>query len=249
MPPILIDILKKSGYDHSVAVKQLDAEKLNSIETFARDNLANILQKDSTYSNSFQTFRFLPGHRATLLALPALVDEYISSASTNITDLSSDESKEQLRKSLINKLEKFANSISLTDFTLSLDNLESWQYCTTRNNNTTIKCMVKCYKCDIKVPCTFKNHWQVSNFQKHLKNKHKNTPNSNDNHQEPSGSSNNKKQNKQNNSNILRGVNNQNAKEIESLISLANNSADDSSTIPLSDSFEKALKLNNNVSI
>lgn len=279
LPPILILILKQSGYDHSVAIRQLNEDKLNSIEQFARENLANILQKDNTYRNSFETFRFLPGHRATLLALPDLIDEYISVLppapapapapgpaptensernrnNTDTVDFSSEEYKDQLKKALKTKLEKYGKGIFSEDFILPIENLGPFEISTNRANVTTFKCIVKCSKCDIKVPCTFNKHWQVSNLQNHLKKNHGNErntqqPNNNISHIQASiqvagGSNINQRQD---NSTIVCGVNAGNADEINKLIDSAQehsaeNSEKNTIEIPLSDSFENVLILN-----
>lgn len=71
VPNILFEILKKTGYDSEIAVKHLNTEKIDEIESF----LSSLNYKfENTIYSPFK--RLLPGHRASLLALPSLVSEY-----------------------------------------------------------------------------------------------------------------------------------------------------------------------------
>lgn len=69
-PKILISFLKENGYDNAFALKLLTSEAVDYLEKFGLEN--------SEYSKCHN--RLLPGHRATLLALPALVEEFQSTA-------------------------------------------------------------------------------------------------------------------------------------------------------------------------
>lgn len=71
VPFVLFEILRKTGYESSIALKQLNAEALNELESF-------LSSSDNHFENSIYTpfKRFLPGHRITFLSLPSLVDEY-----------------------------------------------------------------------------------------------------------------------------------------------------------------------------
>lgn len=197
LPNILITILKRSGYDHVTAVKQLNESKLEAIEIYARENLINILRKDPTYSKTYQNFRFLPGHRATLLVLPELVQEFSvrASASTNVQvsvesiepnqstqprqaseilelEVPTEREQNELKKNLITKVEKYSKKIKINDLNFPIGNIGDFDIFIGKTGGATYKCSVKCPKCDIIVPCTFIKHWQTSNLQKHLRKFH-----------------------------------------------------------------------------
>lgn len=71
VPNVLFEILKRTGYDSSIAVKQINTHGLNELESF-------LSSSDQHFENSIYTpfKQLLPGHRTSLLSLPSLVDEY-----------------------------------------------------------------------------------------------------------------------------------------------------------------------------
>lgn len=67
----MIDILRTTGYDSALAVKQFNTEKIDELESY----LSNLnYQFENTYYSPFK--RFLPGHRSSLLKLDELLSEY-----------------------------------------------------------------------------------------------------------------------------------------------------------------------------
>lgn len=80
------------------------------------------------------------------------------------------EDEELLVSALIKKVNKFAtNTIKLNDFMLPKTNISSLDICFNRANEVVKKCFVLCTICDVKTACIFNKTWQVSNFEKHLK--------------------------------------------------------------------------------
>lgn len=74
IPPDIISILDKSGYDTKTALLALDDEAINQLEQYIFENKA-VLQK-----TSFQTdgiFKFKPGHRKFLLEIPKQIKNMI----------------------------------------------------------------------------------------------------------------------------------------------------------------------------
>lgn len=68
IPKVLISLLKENAYDNAFALKLLNCDTIDYLEKFGLEN--------SEYAKSVLCNRLLPGHRATLLALPALVEEF-----------------------------------------------------------------------------------------------------------------------------------------------------------------------------
>lgn len=182
-------ILEANGFDHALAIKQLDIENIKVIESNTTENLQHIL-KDSVYEHN-STFKFLPGHKAAVLALPDLIVAYIVKAnvSSNVNlnqrsainysnqeniDISTEEFKDNLVKTLIQKVEKYSKKIELNVSTLTDENISSIETCTSRAGATVYKCSVKCPICELKIPCIFDKNWKISNFEKHLKDFHAN---------------------------------------------------------------------------
>lgn len=66
IPKVLINFLKENAYDNAFALKLLTSNTVNYLEEVGLEN--------SEYSKYYN--KLLPGHRATLLAIPALVEEF-----------------------------------------------------------------------------------------------------------------------------------------------------------------------------
>lgn len=89
MPEILVNILKESGYETSLAIEQLNAENITDLEKFVNDNLCHLL-RNSLYENKprnkLNVFRFLPGHRTILLHLPSQITEFNHARSSSLME-------------------------------------------------------------------------------------------------------------------------------------------------------------------
>lgn len=193
----MITILEQSGYDNPIAVKLLDEEKIRLIENYTSQRLLNIVKK-SGYTTTDE-FEFLPGHKVTLLALPSFVESFLeksnrrqknkhsstvqATATTSkesenaIADqffVYSEEEKAKLTNSLKSKIEKYLKKIDLNNFFISNDNISSIDTCINRAGKVVYKCSVKCPLCEDSTPCTFNNHWQISNLELHIREGHAN---------------------------------------------------------------------------
>lgn len=74
IPPDIVSILDRSGYDTKTALMALDDEAIDQLEQYIREN-KSVLQ-----NTSFQTggiFKFKPGHRKLLLELPKRIQNMI----------------------------------------------------------------------------------------------------------------------------------------------------------------------------
>lgn len=190
IPAIVIDILEANGFDHALAVKQINTENIELIECNTTDNLGHIL-KDSIYEN-ISNFRFLPGHKVSILALPELVDKYNSQKQPKVNSVEnieeievlSEEKKYSLAKTLIKKIEVYAVKVNLDDINLPAENVSSIDTCINRAGAVSYKCTVKCPACEVKIPCLYNKNWQISNLENHLKVFHANKKSPNENQSE-----------------------------------------------------------------
>lgn len=190
LPPIVITILKKTGYDNVTALQRMNLEEILIIEKYVQENLTEFIRKDKTYSQQAEHFRFLPGHKSALIALPDIVNECIaiyeqSNSKSNpkknkpkqptqvleTLEINFTKEDEQLLKSsLIKKVEKYAkNIIKESDFKFPEDNISSIEVCFNKAGDIIQKCYALCTNCNVKTSCIFNKVWQISNFEKHLK--------------------------------------------------------------------------------
>lgn len=169
-------------------------ENIELIEKNTTENLKHTL-KDSIYDNK-SIFRFLPGHKVSVLVLPELVDQYnfstqvppsnviksaraASSASNSeknieYIEILSEEEKTKLTESMIQKIVKYSVKIGLDGFILSVEDVSSIDSCINRAGTVTYKCFVECPSCGLRIPCLFNKNWKISNLEKHLKDNHAN---------------------------------------------------------------------------
>lgn len=75
-----MEILQKSGYDNTISIQNLIDDRIDRVEKFVQQNLQPVL--DEAYAKMSE-FRFLPGHRATLLGLPEAIKKFESRTETS----------------------------------------------------------------------------------------------------------------------------------------------------------------------
>lgn len=169
--------MTETGFDTEIALLELNEANVRSIiEEYTQQNL-DILH-ETIYENC-EPFKFLPGHRALLLAIPKRISSFKESKkqkrknTTNHLQQPVDETAtdapddlELEKKQLIEKLHKFCKNINLF-LDLSLGDISDFIVL-----NDRIRCRVSCPYCQNKYWCLKKKHWAVSNIESHLK-KHK----------------------------------------------------------------------------
>lgn len=126
-----------------------------------------VIVKNPLYEN-IVPLKFLPGHKATLLVIPKLI-EGIQKHKKSEKNNADEEKIKTVKEELIEKLKKFTVkqnlNINITEENLIEFRVEKGEY----------KCKVKCAVCEKLTPCNFNTHWAVSNLEKHLKG-HKELP-------------------------------------------------------------------------
>lgn len=163
-----------------------------------RNDLVEWLKSTTEYKDQ-HPFAFLPGHRVLLVGLKkktAAFELTLLHGSTRSNPLQT-ESREQTEESdndhtndtvkcktilekLNKKVENFLKRQNI-DCDEDISNghlpaalaaaLDVSELEKTQNNSGKIvyKCIVKCVVCSVRTPCTFSGHWQISNYEAHLK--------------------------------------------------------------------------------
>lgn len=72
----LPQILAAAGYSTKIALQKINDASIDKIETFVQENVAKFkdIIKDTRYEGT-TPFRFLPGHRDIIVALPKIILE------------------------------------------------------------------------------------------------------------------------------------------------------------------------------
>lgn len=77
LPNIIVNILKKSGYDNASSLGALNQdEHIHEIEEYITENHLEWVKEDSAYKDITNIFRFLPGHKIFLKILPSKVKDF-----------------------------------------------------------------------------------------------------------------------------------------------------------------------------
>lgn len=184
-PEYIIKILYATGYDNEIAISALCNEDIKIIEEFVDSNLKHLIENLDIY-NSSEKFIFLPGHKKLVLSLPKQLKEFennkkekVEKSETEqlaVTDeeieLLSETEIVDLKKKLLSKLTTSAENIGLQKFTENefLSSVDAYvSHSLVKNKKPTYKCLIKCIKCEKRIPCTWNGYWQIGNFEKHLK--------------------------------------------------------------------------------
>lgn len=78
IPDFVLNVLEASGYDTTTALLDINEAEIRIIESFAQENLVELIQGNSVYSRLATDFKFLPGHFRAVLAIPNLVKEFLA---------------------------------------------------------------------------------------------------------------------------------------------------------------------------
>lgn len=184
IPEIIVKILVSSGYECPFLIANLDDEDVKTIQDHVTNKAAHILKGHSIYSEQ-ASFELLPGHRKVLFALKQKAKEFCESQKKNNSDVAIEEVElltevevEQLKISLIKRINDFFKRIPGCNFTFTTHNIvSSIDPYISRNSRSlrgsqkksAYKCTIMCLSCNIFIPCTFNKHWQTSNYESHLK--------------------------------------------------------------------------------
>lgn len=164
-PQFIKDILLNNGFDWEYALLGITEKEIEKLEADVNEN--KHLIKDTIYETKEGTFKFLIGHRIVLLNIPQTLNAYKNkNQRKNLEKNKSSEialNKNEILMKLLTKIKNYF-LIKKIECEFSIEN----NITEVAVNENSIKCRVKCIKCDVKIPCTFVNHWKISNYTKHV---------------------------------------------------------------------------------
>lgn len=171
-------LLKKSGYDRLNSLSMIDEVRIIEIEAHLQENRDSWINEmnccNSTYYRQVAIFRFLPGHRATILSIPDKIRQLAGLKRVTVDDRlqekHEDRSDEEAVQSLVTDIMKYAEKqgFPLNDGIITIDNVQDFE----RGDgmvNFVYKCRFICPFCDKKFSLKFQKFWQTSNITTHLK--------------------------------------------------------------------------------
>lgn len=189
-----MNILTSAGYDSALSIADLNESDIIVIQDHVSNKARHLVKEHKSYANN-EKFEFLPGHRKLVLGLRKRVNDFNTNnkgkkakeqtpisiqgetevvQTTEEIELLTTEEIVNLKKDLIVKLNKVAQSIGSPEFTEehsigTLDGYISKNSRAIASKTLSYKCSVKCAVCNKSVPCTFNKRWETSNILQHLK--------------------------------------------------------------------------------
>lgn len=171
-------LLKKYGYDRLNSLSMIDEVRISEIETHLQENRDSWNDElnccNSTHYGRVTIFRFLPGHRATILSIPDKIRQLTGLkrviAVDRLQEEHKDRSDEEAVQSLVTNIMKYAEKqgFPLNDELININNVQDFE----RGDgmvNFVYKCRFICPFCDKKFSLKFQKFWQTSNITTHLK--------------------------------------------------------------------------------
>lgn len=190
IPELIFQLLKRTGYDTPISIHTINFEVISEIENYVNsDNGNSILEylKSKNYPNT-TPFAFLPGHKAFFLGLKLKSEDFdIFEAEDNNKNQKSniqaenqrvghyeeanEEANQEIETTLRKKIEKFVKNKKIPVENFENINLDVADFVNDKNRNKKkiVKCTVKCLFCEVRIPCIYASHWQISNYENHLK--------------------------------------------------------------------------------
>lgn len=185
--------MTNAGYDRLNALKLIDEEKIDVIENFLNTNRQYVNDLTCCFSErykSIEIFKFVPGHKAIILAIPTIIEKMSvaktqaktkpshvtkSTTSSNSASIENEEirSDEEVIGNLISNLSNYLRKcgFEIQDGLISGLNIQDFERIF-NEDGFTCKCIFSCPFCAKIIPVRYKRFWLSSNITKHFKTKH-----------------------------------------------------------------------------
>lgn len=170
IPQFIVNILKETGYDTEIALRELGECYISEIEKYM-DSHRSVLA-GTVYENK-EEIKLLPGHKAIILSIPAYITKNLSN-----TKGAKKEKKEikqpvdniapqivtKVKKLLVEKIRS-----TLSKIKLSLESKDEYISELIFYSDINASCRYACPACSKVLKCLFIKHWKISNLQSHFK--------------------------------------------------------------------------------
>lgn len=180
-------LMNAAGYDTLQALSEINEEKIKEIEFFLTSNIQLVKKLTccrSDYYTQLQTFQFLPGHRAMIMALPDQIKQMknektkkkheneLENRPTRGPKNTNHESDDDLKMHLINNLVEYLRKIGLQfpEGVIDETNIDEFQRQRGADDDDIIcECRFSCPFCSKFYNVKHKKYWLSSNITTHLK--------------------------------------------------------------------------------
>lgn len=178
-PLCLKTFLRHAAYDTKTSCRLLDEKTLGDIEQYifetGKDIINDLKCCNSTQYMNQARFKFLPGHKSSILAIPSQIREMESAMESvnkkrrkTMTEFKKLLTPTELKKLLLKRLNQSAANIGFEEEPFTMNHLKTLQTMII-DNEMNAKCTVQCSQCSVDANIIFKGYWITSNFLRHLK--------------------------------------------------------------------------------
>lgn len=177
LPPCVKTILKFAAYDSASSLVQLNSQLIVDIENFINDTDKSVIEQLSCCNaeryKEQVVFRFLPGHKCAILALPSVINRMSGSKKkSTVAEFKKLLTQAELEDMLLTKLHNNVEHIKSNGANL-LGTFEQSHLSDTKtiisDNSMIAKCTVKCFLCMKSISATFNGSWTTHNIIRHVK--------------------------------------------------------------------------------
>lgn len=171
IPVFIKNILKETGYDTEIALRELDESNIAGIEKYMEINRGSL--SGTVYENQ-QPINLLPGHKTTILSIAAHAAERTLKTkgvkrNVNLEDKQpvhdiAPQIITKVRRKLIVKVKTTLAKIKL-ELKAEDQNICDLEFYSEENAT----CRYECPACSKKIRCIYYKHWKASNLKLHFK--------------------------------------------------------------------------------
>lgn len=174
-PKCLKTFLRHAAYDTKSSCMLLDTKTITDMEIYIQESGAEIIAdldccNSATYRSQKQ-FRFLPGHRSSILSIPDQIRE--------MDTVEKKKKKPMLEfKKLLTPTELKIILLTRLNHGLIQNGIESCSFCEVHlsdvrtmiiSNQLNAKCSVQCFQCNVSVSSLYKGYWNIGNIMRHMR--------------------------------------------------------------------------------
>lgn len=155
-------------------MRTIDENSLTKVEEHVTNHRNIVNELNCCFSDTYKAqddFRFIPGHRSAILAIPAQIEKIKAQGKKKVERKRKPRTIEGLKKMLIAQLNSYPSKIgfNLPNGVISDLNIVNVAYEQQSDDCFVVDCGFSCPFCDKVTKVTFKKFWWSTNATKHLK--------------------------------------------------------------------------------
>lgn len=170
--PCIKAILDYAAYNSASSLSVLNDQNVLEIENCINESGRNVIESlKCCYASIYQQqtpFRFLPGHKSTVLSIPKYISEMNELKKTSRLEFKKLLTPAELKAILLRKINQNIGNYNANIGVFSESGVTEVKV-TISNNSMSAKCKVSCILCAATVPVVYSGSWKISNILRHVR--------------------------------------------------------------------------------